>query len=292
MRILYLGLPLGALCLARAGFPPVAAALGPLDLPGRRGVRQVLGRAGTLLLGLPDLHDAEVRRTLRTARPDAVLSWFWPRLVPAAVIETAALGAFGTHPSLLPRWRGPDPYFHAIRAGDAETGVTLHRLAPEYDTGPVVAQRRVRIDADDDAWSLARKLDRPALELLVWCAERLAAGDALAGEPQAESEATWAAEPSDAELAIEWKAPADAIVRLVRAAAPAPGASALLGETSVVVMRASRWAGELPRALVPAEAMRTDGGLVVRALDAGVLVERVRTSCGDVLEGAAVCALV
>lgn len=291
VRILYLGLPLGALCLSRAGLAPAAAALGPLDLPGRRRVRRVLGGRGCLLLGMPDLGDPGVRRALAEIRPDAILSWFWPRRIPEEVLAVAPRGAFGTHPSLLPRWRGPDPYFWAIRSGDRETGVTLHRLAPEYDTGAIVAQRRVAIADADDAWSLARRLDRPALELLVECARRLASGDPLEGVPQDDARATSAPAPGDADLAIDWRATVDDILRLVRAASPEPGAGATLGDSTVEVLEAGRWAGELPGALRAAEALRTDEGPVVRAADGAVLVRRVWTGDGRVLVGGEVCRL-
>lgn len=291
VRILYLGLPLGALCLSRAGLAPVAAGLGPLDLPGRRRVRRVLGARGCLLLGMPDLGDSGVRRALAETRPDAVLSWFWPRRIPEEILALASRGAFGTHPSLLPRWRGPDPYFWAIRSGDRETGVTLHRLEPEYDTGAIVAQRRVVIADEDDAWSLARRLDRPALELLVECARRLASGDPLEGVPQDDAHATSAHAPGDAELAIDWRATVDDILRLVRAASPEPGAGATLGDSTVEVVEAGRWEGELPGALQPAEALRTAEGPAVRAADGAVLVRRVRTDDGRVLVGGEVCRL-
>ena len=70
-----------------------------------------------------------------------------------AVLEVAPLGAIGVHPSLLPRHRGPDPYFWAIESGDLETGVTAHRLEEEYDTGAILAQRRLAIDASWNSWT-------------------------------------------------------------------------------------------------------------------------------------------
>ncbi len=150
MRFAYFGLPLGALALASRGVGPVVACIGHPDAPGMARLRATLGRAGTLVLGRPDLDDAGVVPALAASRPDAILSWFWPRCVPARVLALAPRGAFGVHPSLLPRWRGPDPYFWAIRSGDLVTGVTLHRLDERYDTGAVVAQHILRIDPRDE----------------------------------------------------------------------------------------------------------------------------------------------
>ncbi len=284
LKIAYFGLPLGALTLAAAGFAPCVICLGHPDAKGARRVRRKLS-ARALILGRPDLNDSGVQRTLSSAMPDLILSWFWPKQIPGSVLALAPRGAFGTHPSLLPLWRGPDPYFWAIYAGDLETGVSLHRLEAAYDTGPIVAQRRVSIAPDDDAWSLARKLDRPALALLVECATRLAAGEALPGAAQDDEQACEAPEPDVQSLAIVWQRPVAAILRLIRAAAPYPGATAQLGEHEVEIVRARRFRPTLPRALEPADAVLSSEGVVIAARDAGVVLERVRIESGEELTG-------
>lgn len=293
-RFLYLGLPLGAAVLLRAGHVPVACAIGHPDAPGMARLRRRLPRE-TLLLGRPSLDDPQVREVLLSTRYDALLSWFWPRRIPLELIEAAPRGAFGAHPSLLPRWRGPDPYFHAIAAGDRTTGVTLHRLDASYDTGAVVAQVPLDIHPDDTAWTLARRLDRPSLGLLVTCADVLAAGLALPGVPQDDALATEAPRPGEDELALRFAHDdAEALCRRVRAAAPEPGASVLLEETLVTVQRARPWDGAFPSALRPGEAFLAPEGVVVRAAKGGVLLERVRVEDDEgerVLEGHAVAAL-
>jgi len=263
VRFLYLGLPLGALCLAARGHRPLVVGSWHLDAPGHRRLRRRLAPAGTLLLGRPDLDDPATVALLAATRPEALLSWYWPRRIPEAVLALAPRGAFGVHPSLLPRWRGPDPTFHAIRAGDGETGATLHRLDAGYDTGPIVAQRRLRIRPEWTSWDLERALDRPSLALLTEAADQLAAGERLPGRPQGAAQVSWAPQPEPEELAIDWRRPAAEVLRLIRAAAPEPGATALLGETLVVVAAASRHRGPAPVGLRPGEAFitdRADGG--------------------------------
>lgn len=289
-RIAYFGLPLGALALLHAGYAPRVVVLGHTDGLGTRRLRRRL-HAGVTVLTRPSLHDASALQAIEQAAPDVILSWFYPKQIPERLLRLASRGAFGTHPSLLPRWRGPDPYFWALYRGDAETGVSLHRLERAYDTGPVIAQEKLAITADDDAWRLAKRLDRPALRLLVECARRLHAGEELAGSAQDEALASDAPAPDEALLAIDWTHSADEIVRLVRAAAPYPGASCELGDELVEVVRARRYEPELPRALAPAEAVETPLGLVVRAGDRGVLVERVRRESGELLIGAQLRAL-
>jgi methionyl-tRNA formyltransferase len=282
IRFAYFGLPLGALALARAGFAPRLIVLGHTDAPGTRRVRQL---RDTTLLERPDLQDAAVQQAIRAAGADALLCWFYPKQVPAELLAAFPRGAFGTHPSLLPRWRGPDPYFWAILAGDPETGVSLHRLAAEYDTGNVIAREALALDPQEHAFRLAKRLDRPALRLLVQCARRLTDGELLEGEVQDERGVTQAPQPEPEQLEVEWEAPAERIVRLVRAAAPFPGASCELGSEVVDLLQAEVYARALPRALEPCDAVWTPAGLVVRAGDAGVLVRRVRTEQDEILSG-------
>ncbi len=274
IRFAYFGLPLGALALARAGFAPCVIVLGHTDALGARRVRKL---GDTLLLTRPNLQHAESQRAILDAKADALLCWFYPKQVPRALLDAFPRGAFGTHPSLLPRWRGPDPYFWAIHEGDAQTGVSLHRLETEYDTGNVIAQESLAIDPREHAFKLAKRLDRPALRLLVECARRLRAGEPLEGHVQQERGVTLAPKPEPEQLEIDWREPVARIVRLVRAAAPYPGASAELGSELVDVLEAEPYARALPRALEPCDAVWTPAGLVVRAGDGGVLVRAVRT---------------
>jgi uncharacterized protein len=76
------------------------------------------------------------------------------------LIKEPLLSAYemiNVHPSLLPRWRGAAPVERAIMAGDAETGVTIHRTVKELDAGPIAAQRAFLIEPDDDAGEVHEK---------------------------------------------------------------------------------------------------------------------------------------
>lgn len=62
------------------------------------------------------------------------------------------------HPSLLPRYQGLHTHQRALDAGDAEHGVTVHFVTPELDGGPNVVQAIVPILPDDDATTLAQRV--------------------------------------------------------------------------------------------------------------------------------------
>ncbi len=183
MRVAFFGLPIAALLLARDGHH-VAYAAACRAAPGLRRLSARVAPGRTELR--PDVASPDTIARVRAARPELIVSWFWTRRLPREVLELAP--ALGVHPSLLPRPRGPDPYFWAIDAGDSTTGVTAHLLDAEYDTGPILAQRAIAIDPGWNAWKLAKALDRPRLLLLRHRgpgAGRRRAGDLLVVERRA-----------------------------------------------------------------------------------------------------------
>jgi methionyl-tRNA formyltransferase len=259
VKLAFFGLPLAALLLARDGHEIVHA--GVLPERGLRRLRALLGPSRVRVS--PDLDSPGSSDALRRAAPELIVSWFWPRRIPDHVLALAT--AIGVHPSLLPRYRGPDPYFWAIDSGDPTTGVTAHLLEHEYDTGPVLGQRTLVVDPQWNSWQLARALDRPSLSLLRETVRAYSVGSPPVARRQDEALATPAPQPSEEDLALKWAWPAERIERRIRAAAPSPGAWTEIGDSLVVVLRA-RVARDWPRVLAPGEAaVRADGIAVVRA---------------------------
>jgi len=261
LRIAFLGLPLAALLLARDGHEVVYAGVLP-----ERGLRRLVRRVGAPRVHqTPDLETDAALADLERSRAELLVSWFWPRRIPPAVLALAT--PIGVHPSLLPKLRGPDPYFWTIDAGDTTTGVTAHLLESEYDTGPILGQRTLAVDPRWNSWRLARALDRPSLALLRQTVRAYAEGKPPTPRVQDESQATAAPKPGEDELALRWAWSAERIERRIRAAAPWPGAWTEIGDEVVVVVGA-RATLDYPRALAPGEAaVRRDGIAVVRAGD-------------------------
>jgi methionyl-tRNA formyltransferase len=266
MRVAFVGLPLAALLLAADGHEIVWAGICRRGALGTRRLRRIVAKPD--LVVLPDL--AQCEGAIRAAKPDLLVSWFWTKKIPKGVRRAAPLGAIGVHPSLLPRHRGPDPTFWAIDAGDAETGVTAHLIDDEYDTGAILGQRSLAIDPSWNAWTLAKKLDRPSLSLLREVVLAQARGKPKTPVPQDQAQATLAPQPDEELLEIRWHDRADAIVRRIRAASPWPGAFTEIGG-ALVTLTCARATDDVPRALDPGEAcVREDGIGVVRAGDRGI----------------------
>jgi methionyl-tRNA formyltransferase len=147
--------------------------------------------------------------------PDLVICDAFPWLVPAEALAVPRLGAINMHPSLLPRWRGPVPVAWAIRAGDPELGVTIHRMDEHFDTGPILAQGSVPF-GDEWSWQeLTPKLDAVERELLPRALARITAGEE--GDPQPEGDYPYAGWFEDDYVWVDWKRPAEEVLRQIRA---------------------------------------------------------------------------
>jgi methionyl-tRNA formyltransferase len=149
---------------------------------------------------------------------DAVVVCAYGLLIPNERLERALW--LNVHPSLLPRWRGAAPVERALMAGDAETGVTIHRTVEALDAGPIAARRAFPVAPEDDAGAVYARAAEVAAELL----RDVLAEDEPRFEPQSEEGVTYAEKirPEDREL--DPAAPPAQLVNRVRALSPHIGA--------------------------------------------------------------------
>jgi len=138
----------------------------------------------------------------------------------------------------LPRWRGAAPIQRAILAGDRETGVTIMQMEAGLDTGPILLQQAVPILPETTAGALTEMLAELGVRLMLEALDGVAAGTLMA-HPQPEEGVTYAPKIRREEARLDWREPADALERRVRAFAPAPGAWFSGGGERIRVLRAA-----------------------------------------------------
>lgn len=137
------------------------------------------------------LDDPGLLRVLAGCGAHCALCAAYPRRVPDALCARFPGGGLNLHPSLLPRWRGPDPVRRALLAGDREAGVTLHQLVHAFDHGDVLWQEAVPVSPGETCLSLLEHLAQVAARALPGVLRAYARGG-LRPRPQ-EGEATYAA---------------------------------------------------------------------------------------------------
>ena len=170
-------------------------------------------------------------------------------ILPKPVLEAPRHGCLNVHASLLPRWRGAAPIQRAILAGDAESGVTIMRMAEGLDTGPMLMRESVAIGTDTDAGELHDELAALGARMIVEALDRMEAG-ALSETPQPEAGVTYAAKIEKAETRIDWSRPAAELERQVRAFSPTPGAWFELDGQRVKVLAAAVAEGDAAPGIV------------------------------------------
>src|SRR4051812_36679753 len=160
------------------------------------------------------IHPERWAAMLRPLAPDLIISGGFPWRIPVDVLALPRLGAINFHDAPLPRHRGPDATGWAFRDGDTDTALTIHRLTPEFDAGPILAQARIPITDEDDWSTLMPQFLSQAPELLQRALARVARGEA--GEPQDEGQASEAGLFEPAWRVIDWTSPARTVHNQVR----------------------------------------------------------------------------
>src|SRR4051794_1652114 len=223
--------PLGADVLERlAAEHDVAYVLPRPDRPRGRGRK----------LAPPPAKEAAERLGIEVRQPErldafepdvgSVVVAAYGALIPEALLDRTLW--LNVHPSLLPRWRGAAPVERAIMAGDAESGVTIHRTTAELDAGPIAAQQAFPIGPDDDAGSVYARAGALAAELLE------AVLEAPEFHPQPDDGATYAERLTAADRELDWDRPAADLVNQIRALSPHIGARGVVDGRTLTVWRA------------------------------------------------------
>jgi methionyl-tRNA formyltransferase len=276
MRLIFAGTPefaARALAALHGAGHDIALVLTQPDRPTGRGLKLVPSAVKALALehGLPlyqpaNLKEEPARESLSAAAAELMVVAAYGLILPEAVLALTPRGAINIHASLLPRWRGAAPIQRAILAGDTHTGISIMQMDRGLDTGAVLTAAALPIAADDTGGSLHDKLADLGARLIVSALAQLERGE-LEARPQAETGASYAAKISKAEAAIDWREPAAAIERKVRAFNPHPGASSGIGSVGLKIWRAGAIAAEG----APGTILETGPGGIVVACGSGAL---------------------
>lgn len=245
MRLIFAGTPdfaaVALEALLDAGHE-IALVLTQPDRPAGRGLKllpsavKALAQQHRLNVEQPaNLKALEMADHLRTVNADVMVVAAYGCLLPKAVLDVPRLGCINIHASLLPRWRGAAPIQRAVLAGDTETGISIMQMDVGLDTGGVLQKRALEIGLDETAGELHDRLATLGGAMIV---------EALATLPHAKPQdgalATYAAKITTADAVINWRQPAQQVLRQIRAFNPMPGAAAMLNGERVKLWRASR----------------------------------------------------
>ena len=123
-------------------------------------------------------YEKELKKCLEGLEPDLILCLGYRRILSLAIIETFPNSILNIHPSLLPAFPGLEAQQQALDYGVHYTGVSIHFIDKGVDTGPILAQKVVKVLAQDNKQSLSQRILKEEHNLLVetisrFCQEKL-----------------------------------------------------------------------------------------------------------------------
>ena len=293
LRIVFFGTPEFAVPSLRAllaSSDPVVEIVCQSDKPVGRGqhvamppVKQVALKHGIPILQPAKLRTPEFLEVLRDCSPDMIVVAAYGKILPTAVLDLPVHGCINVHASLLPKYRGAAPIQWAILRDEARTGITIMRMNERMDAGDILLQRTVAIGAEETYGELQTRLaDLGALALLDALAQ-LHDGT-LAAHPQREEEMTLAPMIHKEQGRIDWREPAPAIARKVRAFNPWPSAFTRFAGKLLKVHRAH--ATEEPTSALAGTIMRIDAGIAVATGMGTLILDEIQLEGRKRLSGA------
>lgn len=123
--------------------------------------------------------DRAIAHQLQSDRVDLVVLAGYMAILSPEFIRAFSGKIVNVHPSLLPKFPGLDAIGQAVRAGESETGVTVHFVDEGIDTGPVIAQETLPINPGEPVETLTERIHQVEHRLLPAVVSQLAAGNAL-----------------------------------------------------------------------------------------------------------------
>ena len=224
--------PFGAVVLERlAEKHDVALLLTRPDKPRGRGQKlaPTPAKEVAVRLGIPVAQPARLDEDVEIPA-DTVVVAAYGLLIPEPLLSRALW--LNVHPSLLPRWRGAAPVERALMAGDARTGVTIHRTTAQLDAGPIAAQEAFDVGPDYDAGAVFAHSAELAARLL----------DGVIDQPQFKEQptdgVTYAEKITPEDRELDLTRPAHELVNRIRALSPHIGARAVVDGRPLLVWKA------------------------------------------------------
>lgn len=122
-------------------------------------------------LSFASANSEDFRQFLIKENVDLVIVGTWCEKIKKEIFEVPVIGTVNVHPSLLPKYRGPNPYLQTIWHGEKKSGVTFHLMTEHFDRGPILAQSQVDILEGDTGKELK---DKTVFKARLLCADVLA----------------------------------------------------------------------------------------------------------------------
>jgi len=184
-----------------------------------------------------ELDEPELIEKIRGLEIDAAVVCSFNYKIPKILLNTAKDGFINVHPSMLPKYRGGNPYSRVIMNGETETGVTVHFMDEGFDTGDIIAQKPYHIHSKATMGTLFNELNVLGIELLLQVLQTYEA-QPLVRIAQPRGDFVSGKGLSEQELFINYSKTAEEIERFIRSLNPFILASTTFRGNMMKIMKA------------------------------------------------------
>ena len=288
LRLVMMGTGEFALPTFRALYDAPHEVVGLFTQPDRSGrghhqhphpMKELALERGTPVFQPEKVHAPEALSSLRDLRPDVCVVAAYGQILSAELIGIPRLGAINLHASLLPKYRGAAPIQYAVWNGERETGVTIFRIEPKLDAGPVLGVVSTPIGPKETAGELEARLAELAVPLTLRVLGQIESGK-VDERTQDVSQVTRAPRLKKTDGLIDWARSAAEVDWHVRAMQPWPNPYTYLHQSGkpplrllVLDVEPADGAASVP----PGTVVQADSGrLRVQAVNGAVDLLRLR----------------
>lgn len=187
--------------------------------PTYSGFRNFSAHKGLNFIEYDNLDDDIFINQVKALNADIAIVCSFNYKVPKVLLDSVKGGFINVHPSLLPQYRGPNPYTGVILNNESESGVTLHFMDETFDTGDIVAQRSFPMLECETMGTLFNRTNMLALDMILETLKRFEKGD-LSGQKQPQGDFKKAGILPEEALYLNYNDSAHRNERLIRALNP------------------------------------------------------------------------
>ena len=169
-----------------------------------------------------NLNEDKEYNFIKKIKPDLVIVVAYGQIIPKKFLDLPKIFFLNIHASILPKWRGAAPIQRAIMNLDKETGISIMKIVPKLDSGPVMMKSKIDISKDVNYEELSKKLSTLGAKLILDSLNLIEKNKANF-VAQNESEATYAKKIKKNESKINWSHSAKNVIAKINALHPNPG---------------------------------------------------------------------
>ena len=155
-------------------------------------------------------------------KPDLVIVVAYGKILPNKLLDLAKIPFINVHASILPKWRGAAPIQRSIMNMDNETGVSIMKIIPKLDAGPILMQSKIKINRETTFTDLSTEMSKLGAKLIIDTLECIENNNVNFTD-QKELDASYARKIEKSEAKISWNVEANKIVAKINALNPNPG---------------------------------------------------------------------